>query len=145
MINVVYSTQHWIVPRIIMGVLVVLLAAIIITEGRARVKEGGSFFVKPGKFFIDGYDKKKLWGTLILFIGYIFVIDKVGFTVTSIVFVLLFNLLYTGLGKKEVITSVIIAIVAPLLISILFGVVFNITLPKGMCSITFVDYGFTIY
>ncbi len=145
MINVVYSTEHWIVPRIVMGVLVVLLLAIIITEGRARVSEGGSFLAKPGGFFIDGYDKVKLWGTLILFAGYIFVIDKVGFTVTSMIFVLLFNLLYAGLGKKQVLVSVIIAIVAPLIISIMFGVVFNITLPKGMCSITFVDYGFTIY
>ncbi len=145
MINVVYSTEHWIVPRIVMGVLVVLLLAIIITEGRARVSEGGSFIAKPGRFFIDGYDKVKLWGTLILFAGYIFVIDKVGFTVTSMIFVLLFNLLYAGLGKKQILVSVIIAIVAPLIISIMFGVVFNITLPKGMCSITFVDYGFTIY
>jgi hypothetical protein len=145
MINVVYSTEHWIVPRIVMGVLVVLLLAIIITEGRARVSEGGSFLAKPGRFFIDGYYKVKLWGTLIPFAGYIFVIDKVGFTVTSMIFVLLFNLLYAGLGKKQVLVSVIIAIVAPLIISIMFGVVFNITLPKGMCSITFVDYGFTIY
>ncbi len=145
MINVVYSTEHWIVPRIIMGVLVVLLLAIIITEGRARVKAGCAFFEKPGKFFLDGYDKKKLWGTLILFAGYIFTIDKVGFTVTSMIFVFLFNLLYTGLGKKQLIVSLIISIVAPLLISILFGVIFNITLPKGMCSVTFVDYGFTIY
>ncbi len=145
MINVVYSTEHWIVPRIVIGVLIIMLAAIIITEGRARVKEGGAFFEKPGKFFKDGYDKKKLWGSLILFVGFIFVIDKVGFTVTSIIFVFLFNLLYTGTGKKQIIVSVIIAIVAPLLISILFGVIFNITLPKGMCSITFADYGFTIY
>ena len=145
MINVVYSTEHWIVPRIIMGVLVVLLLAIIITEGLARVKEGGSFIAKPSRFFIEGYDKVKLWGTLLLFAGYIFVIDKVGFTVTSMIFVLLFNLLYAGLGKKQILISVIIAIVAPLIISIMFGVVFNITLPKGMMSITFVDYGFTIY
>ena len=38
MIQVVYSTQHWIVPHIVMGILVVLLAAIIVTEGMARVK-----------------------------------------------------------------------------------------------------------
>ena len=36
MIQVVYSTQHWIVPHIVMGILVVLLAAIILTEGMAR-------------------------------------------------------------------------------------------------------------
>ena len=40
MIQIVYSTQHWIVPHIVMGILVVLLAAIILTEGMARVKNG---------------------------------------------------------------------------------------------------------
>lgn len=50
MIQVVYSTQHWIVPHIVMGILVVLLAAIILTEGMARVKNGEPFFKKPGKF-----------------------------------------------------------------------------------------------
>ena len=67
MIQVVYSTEHWIVPIITMGVLVVLLAAIILTEGRARVQEGKPFFQKPGRFFLENYDKMKLWGTLLLF------------------------------------------------------------------------------
>ena len=43
MIQIVYSTQHWIVPHIVMGILVVLLAAIILTEGMARVKNGEPF------------------------------------------------------------------------------------------------------
>lgn len=145
MIQVVYSTEHWIVPIITMGVLVVLLAAIILTEGRARVQEGKPFFRKPGSFFIENYDKMKLWGTLILFAGYIFALNIVGFTVTSLVFVFLFNVLYTGTSKKALIGSAIIAVVASLLISVMFGIVFNITLPSGMCSITFADFGFTIY
>lgn len=145
MIQVVYSTEHWIVPIITMGVLVVLLAAIILTEGRARVQEGKPFFQKPGRFFLENYDKMKLWGTLLLFAGYIFVLDVIGFTVTSLIFVFLFNVLYTGTGKKALIGSAVIAVVASLLISVMFGIVFNITLPSGMCSITFADFGFTIY
>ena len=139
MIQVVYSTEHWIVPIITMGVLVVLLAAIILTEGRARVQEGKPFFQKPGRFFLESYDKMKLWGTLLLFAGYI------GFTVTSLIFVFLFNVLYTGTSKKALIGSAVIAVVASLLISVMFGIVFNITLPSGICSITFADFGFTIY
>ena len=145
MIQVVYSTEHWIVPIITMGVLVVLLAAIILTEGRARVQEGKPFFQKPGRFFLENYDKMKLWGTLLLFAGYIFALDVIGFTVTSLIFVFLFNVLYTGTSKKALIGSAVIAVVASLLISVMFGIVFNITLPSGMCSITFADYGFTIY
>lgn len=145
MINVVYSTEHWIMPTIILSILGILLVAIIITEGRARVAKGGSFFAKPKPFFIKNADFVKLFGTLILFAGYIAAIDKLGFTVTSMIFVLLFNILYTGFSKKALITSVVISVVASLLISIAFGVVFNITLPKGVCSITFADLGFTIY
>ena len=145
MIQVVYSTEHWIVPIITMGVVVVLLAAIILTEGRARVQEGKPFFQKPGRFFLENYDKMKLWGTLLLFAGYIFALDVIGFTVTSLIFVFLFNVLYTGTSKKALIGSAVIAVVASLLISVMFGIVFNITLPSGMCSITFADFGFTIY
>ncbi len=145
MINVVYSTEHWIVPRIIIGVLIVLLAAIIITEGRARVKKGESFFAKPKPFFIENADFVKLFGTLILFILYIACLNIIGFTITSIVFVFLFNVLYTGFKPKALIISLIIALIASILISVLFGVVFNITLPSGACTIIFADFGFTIY
>lgn len=145
MINVVYSTEHWIMPIIVMIILAVLLAAIIITEGIGRVKAGGSFFAKPGKFFIEGCDHFKLWGTLVLFAAYIFCLDIIGFTVTSIIFVFLFNILYAGVGKKSLILSAVLAIVSSLIISVMFGIVFNITLPSGLCSVTFVDFGFTLY
>lgn len=145
MIQVVYSTQHWIVPRIVIGVLVILLLAIIITEGMARTKEGKPFFAKPGRFFIENADYVKLFGSLILFAGYVFCLEIIGFTVTSIIFVFLFNLLFAGTSKKSIIISVIISIVAALLISILFGVVFNITLPSGLCTLELTNFGITIY
>lgn len=145
MIQVVYSTQHWIVPRIVIGVLVILLLAIIITEGMARVKEGKPFLAKPGRFFIENADYVKLFGSLILFAGYVFCLEIIGFTVTSIIFVFLFNLLFAGTSKKSIIISVIISIVAALLISILFGVVFNITLPRGLCTLELTNFGITIY
>lgn len=145
MIKVVYSTEHWIMPIIIMAILAVLLAVIIVTEGRLRVKSGGSFFTKPDRFFIENCDHFKLWGTLVLFVGYIVCLNIIGFTVTSMVFVFLFNILYGGIERKSIITSLILAVVGALVVSVMFGVVFNITLPSGLCSITFVDFGFTIY
>ena len=145
MINVVYSTEHWIVPRIIIGVLIVLLLAIIITEGMARVKEGKAFFVKPGKFFIDNPDFIKLFGSLILFVAYIWLLNIIGFTVCSIIFVFLFNILYAGTSKKSIVTSIIIAVVASVLIALAFGVIFQITLPSGICTLTIRSLGITIY
>ena len=145
MINVVYSTEHWIVPRIVIGILIVLGIIILVTEARARVAKGGSVIPKFEPFFIKDADLVKLFGTLILFAAYIVVLNILGFTLTSIIFVFLFNVLYTGFSPKAVVTSIIIALVASILISVLFGVVFKITLPSGMFTITFVDQGFTIY
>lgn len=145
MINIVYSTEHWIMPTIVMIILAVLLVAIIVTEGRGRVKAGGKFFEKPGRFFVENCDHLKLWGTLVLFVGYIICLDIIGFTVTSMIFVFLFNILYAGVEKKSLITSAILAVVSSLVISIMFGVVFNITLPDGLCTLTFVDLGITLY
>jgi hypothetical protein len=145
MIQVVYSTEHWIVPRIIMVVLAILLVAIIVTEGRARVKAGGSFFQKPGRFFIENADYLKLFGTLVLFIAYIICLDIFGFTITSMVFVFLFNILYAGVGKKSLIVSIILAVASSLIISVLFGVIFNITLPSGIFTMAFPSFGFTLY
>ena len=145
MIKVVYSTQHWIMPRIVMVVLAVLLAAIIATEGMARVKSGGSFLAKPGKFFREGCDHVKLWGTLVLFAGYLWCLNVIGFTVTSMVFGFLFNVLYAGTEKKSLLLSVALSVSSALIISVLFGVVFNITLPSGICTLPFPQFGFTLY
>ena len=61
-INVEYSTQHWIFPIITIGILVILGVLLIALEGRARIKAGKGFFVKPGRFFVEHYDKFKFWG-----------------------------------------------------------------------------------
>ena len=145
MIKVVYSTQHWIVPRIVMVILAILLVAIIVTEGMARVKSGGAFLAKPGRFFKKDCDHVKLWGTLVLFAGYLWCLNVIGFTITSIVFVVLFNVLYAGTSKKSLILSILLSVVGSLVISVLFGIVFNITLPSGICTMAFPQFGFTLY
>ena len=148
-INLVYSTQHWIMPTIIIVVLILLGAAIIVTEGRARVKAGGGFFTKPGRFFEENYDKIKFWGCLILMVAYFGLLNVIGFTVCSIVFVFLFNTLFAGpermKNKKYHLVSLLISVVSVLLVSILFGTVFNITLPEGICTIWIPGTNITIF
>ena len=73
-INVEYSTQHWIFPIITIGILVILGALLIALEGRARIKAGKGFFVKPGRFFVEHYDKFKFWGTIALMVVYFFLL-----------------------------------------------------------------------
>lgn len=148
-IDVVYSTQHWIFPTIIITILVILGLAILVTEGMGRVKAGKGFITKPGRFFVENYDKVKLWGCVLLMVAYFFLLDKIGFTVCSIVFVFLFNTLFAGPDRmknvKYHVTSVIISVVSVLLISILFGTVFDITLPDGVCTIWIQSLGITIF
>lgn len=148
-IDVVYSTQHWIFPTIIITILVILGLAILVTEGVGRVKAGKGFISKPGRFFVENYDKVKLWGCVLLMVAYFFLLDKIGFTVCSIVFVFLFNTLFAGPDRmknvKYHVTSVIISVVSVLLISILFGTAFDITLPDGICTIWIQSLGITIF
>lgn len=148
-INVVYSTQHWIFPIITISILVILGAVILVTEARARVKAGKAVLVKPGRFFAEHYDKLKFWGCIVLMAAYFFLLDKIGFTVCSTVFLFLFNTLFAGLDRmknvKYHVLSLIISVVATLAISILFGTIFNISLPEGVCTIWIQDLGITIF
>ena len=148
-INVVYSTQHWIFPIITIGILVLLGALLIVLEGRARIKAGKGFFVKPGRFFAENYDKIKFWGCIVLMFVYFFFLDKVGFTIWSIICLFLFNTLFAN--KKQLknpryhLASLIISVVACVIISILFGTLFAITLPSGICTIEIPSLGFILY
>lgn len=147
-LDVVYSTQHWIFPIITIGILVILGAIILTVEGRARIKAGKGFLVKPGKFFEENYDKIKFWGTVALLFLYFFLLPVIGFTVCSIIFLFFFNTLFGGkdhLNAKYMLNSVIISIVSTLIISILFGTVFNISLPEGVCTIWIKSLGITIF
>lgn len=148
-IDVVYSTQHWIFPTIIIVILAVLGLVILVTEGLGRVKAGKGFLTKPGRFFVENYDKVKLWGCVVLMAAYFFLLDKIGFTVCSILFVFLFNTLFAGPARmknvKYHLVSLLISVVSVLLISILFGTVFDITLPSGVCTIWIKDLGITIF
>ena len=80
-----------------------------------------------------------------MFAGYLWCLNVIGFTVTSIVFVFLFNVLYAGTEKKSLILSIVLSVASALIISVLFGVVFNITLPSGICTLAFPQFGFTLY
>ena len=148
-INVEYSTQHWIFPIITIGVLVILGVLLIALEGRARVKAGGRFFAKPGRFFAENYDKFKFWGCIVLMIVYFFFLDKLGFTFWSMICLYLFNTLFANKAQlksaKYHVISVIISVVACLLISIVFGTLFAITLPSGLFTIEIPSLGFILY
>lgn len=148
-INYVPSTSHWIFPPIIMKILFILLFIMLIMRYLETKRKGVPFFdFKNYNFFIENWDKLKLIGTLVLFVLYLSTLQIVGFLIDSILFIFLFNLLFTGIenlkefkiaisektffknnGFKSIVNSIIISTVFSFSIWLIFGQVFQITLP----------------
>ena len=138
------STSHWLFPPIIIGILIILLVIILIMRIITCIREGTSFFPKMTiPFFEKGGDKLKLFGTIILFLIYIFAMQLIGFLTASILLMFLYGLLYTrfdekktesgGFSRTAVIRSILISfansVATSVLIWFLFARVLRITLP----------------
>lgn len=148
-INYVPSTSHWIFPPIIIKILIILLVIMAIMRFTDTKKKNIPFFdFKNYHFFMENWDKLKLIGGLVLFVLYIYMLEIIGFLVASIIFIFLFNLLFTGIenlkefkkaisektffknaGFKSIINSIIISVVFSVAIWLIFGQIFQITLP----------------
>ncbi|MEW9110147.1 tripartite tricarboxylate transporter TctB family protein [Cytobacillus gottheilii] len=127
-IDMTFSEYHLIFPRIVLGILVILLIVLLLTHLAKRLKDR-NFTFKP-KFFKEGYDKKKFFGTIILLVSYVFLLEIIGFLASSILFMFLIMLLFIGnMKRKSIIFSVLNSVVTSFAIWYLFGTVFNITLP----------------
>ena len=125
-----YSTSHYFFPKIIITLLIVLGLIIIIPKIIKAVKSGAFSKGNRPHFFVENYDKLKLFGTVALLILYILALEWVGFLIASIIFIFLFNVLFCGtLQPKSLLISAIISVVASVGVWYIFGVVFNVTLP----------------
>lgn len=130
-VKIVYSESHQILPKIIFVILIILAVVILFQSIMVAKKENRPFMdLKNKKFFIYHFDKIKLIGTVVLLLLYITSMNLLGFIVSSIIFISLFNMLYTAKKEpKSIIISIGISIVETLLIWFIFGYIFNITLP----------------
>ncbi len=124
-----YSTSHLFFPKIIITVLIFLGLWIILPKLIKAIKNKQPLFPKDKKFFIENYDKVKLFGTLILLVLYFLALGWIGFVPASLIFIFLFNVLYCGTKPKSLLLSGIITVVSVILTWLVFGVLFNITLP----------------
>jgi hypothetical protein len=138
-INYKPSTAHWLFPPIIMGILIFLLIIMAVRRGIKCQKEKRPFISLSGNpLFAGGEDKLKLWGTLILMALYIICMRIIGFLAASIIFLFLYNLLYTGLpcikgaGRNtavgRVTQTLYASLIRPLLISMLVSVTASVTI-----------------
>ena len=142
--------MHLFFPSVI-GIICGILLVVILIQRAIRCKKEGKPFInfKNYHFFTPGYDKVKLWGSLILFILYIYLLPIIHFVPAGILFVTLFNVLFTNcinlekifgqknaagyesamVNWKDLIISVAVAVVFAVGLWLLFFKVFNITLP----------------
>ena len=129
--KIINSTSHWVMPRIVMGILVVLLVIIGIQRLIHCRKTGTPFIqLKNYRFFRPGWDKVKLLGGILTFVAYIYLMEFLTFLPASIISIFIFNVLFDNeRTKKSMITSGVISVGFSVFIWLIFGVLFRITLP----------------
>jgi hypothetical protein len=130
-LKIINSTSHWVMPRIVMGILVVLLVIIGIQRLIHCRKTGTPFIqLKNYRFFRPGWDKVKLLGGILTFVAYIYLMEFLTFLPASIISIFIFNVLFDNeRTKKSMITSGVISVGFSVFIWLIFGVLFRITLP----------------
>lgn len=130
-LKIINSTSHWVMPRIVMGILVVLLVIIGIQRLIHCRKTGTPFIqLKNYRFFRPGWDKVKLLGGILTFVAYIYLMEFLTFLPASIISIFIFNVLFDNeRTKKSMITSGVISVGFSVFIWLVFGVLFRITLP----------------
>ena len=130
-LKIINSTSHWVMPRIVMGILVVLLVIIGIQRLIHCRKTGTPFIqLKNYRFCRPGWDKVKLLGGILTFVAYIYLMEFLTFLPASIISIFIFNVLFDNeRTKKSMITSGVISVGFSVFIWLIFGVLFRITLP----------------
>ena len=139
-VSYTFATMHWFFPKIIIGILIIL-GIMLIIERIIKCKKTGTPFInlKGYHFLTPGYDKVKFWGSIILLVAYIALLEPLHFLPASCIFITLFNLLFAEaiyspkhgfkVDWKNVGVSVLIGVVSSTFIWVLFYKIFNITLP----------------
>ena len=127
--------MHLFFPMVI-GIICAVLFLILLFQRAIKCRRDGTPFInlKNYHFFVPGYDKVKLWGSLLLFIGYLIALPRLHFVLASVIFIFLFNVLFDKkkgepFSLRSLIISAVISVVCSYGVWYLFFKVFNITLP----------------
>lgn len=133
-VEVDFPTSHLIFPRLMIGLLVILGVAILITQRRPIL---GALGRRP--FWPAGIDRLRFFGTLVLILAYFFALPAVGnifpntglgFLFCSMPFVFALSLLFLHeRTARAILGALISAVVAPLAVWFILSRIFGITLP----------------
>jgi hypothetical protein len=116
----------------------ILAGILFLVYGIRFIRDVASGKRKPS-FFVENYDKFRLYGTVVLTIVYFITMDIVGryypnrgfgFLFMSIPFMFILSMMYSHeFSRSKIITIAVNSIVAPSLSWYILGKLFNITLP----------------
>jgi hypothetical protein len=137
-ISIDFNESHLFFPTLILWLLLFLLAAILIVFGMPFLHDLRSGKRQPS-FFIENFDKLRLFGTLFWSMIYFIMMDVVGaqfpnmglgFLFVSMPFMFILSLLYAhDIDRKKLLIISINSILAPGLAWYILGELFNISLP----------------
>lgn len=135
------SNMHLLMPTVVICILVLLLIIMIVQRAIKCRKEGTPFInLKGYRFFEKDFHPFVFFASIALMVVYFWLLPVIHFLPASILILLILNVLYTppfvledgklqAINWKSLAVSVVISVVAPLLIYLLFGIAFGLTLP----------------
>ena len=127
--------RPFVIPR---GVSTVLLGAILFLLYRALTGRA----LNLEKRLAGTTDLWRVTGATVLTFGYMFVVERIGFFVTTLLYMLLFALV---LGERRWLRLVLFAIIVPLIVYVLFSTALHVPLPRGCIENSLRDCGVVIF
>ena len=122
-----YNLMPDVWPKVIIGLIVVCLIVNIIKIIRKN-KGKPEFTIKSFVANSKNFFKSKMFLGMLILAGASFVIEPLGFVVTTFLILFLYGLL---LGEKKVWRLLIVSIVLALVLHIIFSGLLDVTLPRG--------------
>ena len=141
---VFYESGRWPVPALLgrpfiipRGVATFLLAAALLLHYRA--------FAGPALELekrLEGADLRRGTGAAVFTFGYLFVVERIGFFMTTFSYMLLFAWV---LGERRWPRLVLFAVLVPVVAYTLFSTVLHVPLPRGWLENTLRDHGLAVF
>ena len=138
---VFYESGKWPVPALLgrpfvipRGVATFLLIAALLLIYRALT--GRALELEKR---LEGADLRRVTGAAVFTFGYLFVVERIGFFITTFSYMLLFGWV---LGERRWLRLVVFAVLVPVVAYTLFSTTLHVPLPRGWLENTLRDHGF---
>lgn len=132
-LDIDFSSYHLVFPYAIGALLVILLLAMCGKKLVTRFSAGSNASDSQKsrfRFFDVDFDRKKLFGSLACTVAYVLLLGPLGFLLSSILFILGISLVFKPkFTPRALMGPVANAVLTPLVLWLIFGQMFDITLP----------------